>query len=178
MKHVGLSLAALIGASLGASAKLPPEQQQKLPPPAARAVEFQRDIQPIFEASCIKCHGRGKAKGGFRLDTRETFLKGGDSGPVAEQGQSSESHLIELVSGLNPDSVMPVKGSKLSPQQVGLLRAWIDQGMRWGEGVSFAKPPPMNLLPRQPVLPPERRGSNHPIDRLLEPYLAQHHISG
>ncbi|HEU0011733.1 MAG TPA: c-type cytochrome domain-containing protein, partial [Verrucomicrobiae bacterium] len=84
MKLVALSLAALIGAVAGASAKLPPEQQQKLPPPAARAVEFQRDIQPIFAASCVKCHGRGKAKGGFKLDTRESFLKGGDSGAPAE----------------------------------------------------------------------------------------------
>ena len=60
-----------------------------------------RDIKPILDASCAKCHGRGKNKGGFRLDTRETFLKGGDSGPVAEAGHSAESLLIALVSGLD-----------------------------------------------------------------------------
>jgi mono/diheme cytochrome c family protein len=175
MKHVGLSLAALIGASLGASAKLPPEQQQKLPPPAARAVEFQRDIQPIFEASCIKCHGRGKAKGGFKLDTRESFLKGGDSGAPAETGKSAESLLIELVSGLNPDSVMPMKGSKLTAEQVGLLRAWIDQGMAWSANVSFARPAPLNLHPRQPALPRVKAGAN-PIDLFLDAYFKEHKL--
>jgi cytochrome c5 len=40
-------------------ARLTPEQLQKLPPPAQTNVNFARDIQPIFEASCIKCHGRG-----------------------------------------------------------------------------------------------------------------------
>src|SRR6185436_15971934 len=144
--------------------------------PATLTVDFVRDIKPILETSCVKCHGRGKDKGGFRLDTHESFLKGGDSGPVADAGKSAESHLIALVSGLDPDGLMPVKGSKLTPAQVGLLRAWIDQGMRWGEGISFAKPAPLNLQPRQPALPPAARGANHPIDRLLTKYLAQHDV--
>jgi len=175
MKLVALSFAALIGAPIGASAKLPPEQQQKLPAPAARTVEFQRDIQPIFEASCVKCHGRGKAKGGFKLDTRESFLKGGDSGAPAETGKSAESLLIELVSGLNPDSVMPMKGSKLTAEQVGLLRAWIDQGMAWSANVSFARPAPLNLHPRQPELPRGKAGAN-PIDLFLDAYFKEHQL--
>jgi mono/diheme cytochrome c family protein len=158
-----------------ADARLTPEQLQKLPPPATTKIDFARDIKPLFEASCIKCHGRGKEKGGFKLDTRETFLKGGDSGPVAVSGQSASSYLIELVSGLDPDNVMPMKGSKLTPAQVGLLRAWIEQGMPWNAEVTFAKPAPLNLLPRQPELPPEeRRAPRHPIDRILAPYFAQH----
>src|SRR5437868_4654407 len=93
--------------------KLAPEQLQKLPAPAEREVDFSRDIKPIFEASCIKCHGRGKAKGGFAIDNRETFLKGGDDGAVAIAGKSGQSMIIEMVSGLDPDNVMPQKGSKL-----------------------------------------------------------------
>src|SRR5437870_8733231 len=116
------------------SAKLTPEQLAKLPPPATTPVDFTRDIKPIFEASCVKCHGRGKAKGGFRLDTRETFLRGGDSGPVALDGRSAESYLIELVSRLNPDTVMPMKGAKLTAAQVGLLRGRIDHGRPWEVG--------------------------------------------
>ena len=150
-----------------AQARLTPEQRAKLPPAASEKVEFARDIQPIFAASCVKCHGRGKEKGGFRLDTRETFLKGGDSGAGAVAGKSDESHLIELVSGLDPDNVMPVKGSKLTAKQVGLLRAWIDQGMPWDASITFAKPPPLNLHPRQPELPAAARGIEHPVDRLL-----------
>ena len=112
----GLALAALV------SAKMTPEQVASLPPPASRPVSFAQDIKPIFEASCIKCHGRGQGKGGFRLDSRETLLNGGDSGPAVVVGKSAESYLIELVSGVDPDNVMPVKGSRLTREQVGLLR--------------------------------------------------------
>ncbi|HXJ60666.1 MAG TPA: DUF1549 domain-containing protein [Verrucomicrobiae bacterium] len=171
-----LVLAVLWSWEVVSLAALTPDLQQKLPPPAAAPVDFARDIKPIFEASCIKCHGRGKNKGGFRLDTRDTFLKGGDSGAVAVAGHSAESHLIGLVSGLDPDGVMPVKGSKLTAAQVGLLRAWIDQGMPWAQSVTFAKPAPLNLRPRQATLPPAARGSSHPIDRLLVPYFAEHKI--
>ena len=92
-----------------ALAKLAPEQLAKLPAPASHEVDFAKEIQPIFEASCAKCHGRGKAKGGFRLDSRETFLKGGDSGAAVQIGKSNESLLVEMISGLDPDNVMPKK---------------------------------------------------------------------
>ena len=80
------SLALLLGAIVPLSARLSPEQLTKLPPAATGMVDFTRDIQPILEASCVKCHGRGKEKGGFRLDTRATFLKGGDTGATATPG--------------------------------------------------------------------------------------------
>src|SRR5258705_10278848 len=67
--------------SLPADAKLPPEQLKKLPGPARRQVNFTKEVKPILEASCIKCHGRGRDKGHFRIDSRETVLKGGESGP-------------------------------------------------------------------------------------------------
>jgi hypothetical protein len=94
------------------------------------------------------------------LDTRETLLNGGQSGPVVVSGKSAESLLIELVSGLDPDNVMPQKGSKLTREQVALLRAWIDQGLPWDEGVSFGRIPPINLLPRN--CPWHRRGTRVP----------------
>jgi mono/diheme cytochrome c family protein len=176
IKPVLLFLVLLLAIAFSAEGKLTPEQLQKLPAPASGSIDFTRDIKPIFESSCVKCHGRGKDKGGFRLDTRDSFLKGGESGVVATAGRSAESYIIELVSGLDPDNVMPVKGSKLTAKQVGLLRAWIDQGMSWDAGITFAKPPPVNLHPRRPELPPERRGWENPIDRFLEPYFARHRI--
>src|SRR6476660_8558046 len=80
-----------------AQARLAPELRAKLPAPAATTVDFKRDIQPIIEKSCVKCHGRGRNKGGFVFETRETLLKGGDSGPAVIEGNSAESLLIELV---------------------------------------------------------------------------------
>jgi mono/diheme cytochrome c family protein len=158
-----------------AQAALTPEQAAKLPPPAAHAVNFTKEIKPIFEASCIKCHGRGKEKGGFRLDTRETALKGGDSGPAVLPGKSAESLLIALVQGIDPDNIMPRKGSRLTPDQIGVLRAWIDQGATWDTNVTFGRVEPVNLKPRLPTIPPGTKAAN-PIDRFLEPYFAAHNI--
>src|SRR5882757_80046 len=111
MRSSFLKLAAVVwlSACVAASAKITPEQAAQLPPPAGHTVNFAKEIKPIFEASCIKCHGRGKDKGGLKLDTRETLLKGGDSGPTVLPGNSAESSLIALVQGFDPDSIMPKK---------------------------------------------------------------------
>src|SRR5262245_15119155 len=163
--------AALLWLSEGTTfAKITPEQAKTLPPPADHKIDFAREIKPILEASCIKCHGRGRTKGEFSIERRDTLLKGGDSGPAIIPGKSAESRVIELVAGLDPDSVMPQKGKRLTPEQIGLLRAWIDQGAAWDPAISFAKPPPANLFPRKPELPPARKGLVNPIDRILGPY--------
>src|SRR5437762_2279536 len=98
-----------------------------LPPPAQRPVDFTKDIQPLFEASCVKCHAKGKDKGGLSIEKRELFLKGGDTGPAAIPGDGGKSLVVEMVGGMHPDNVMPKKGTRWTPEQVGLLRAWIDQ---------------------------------------------------
>src|SRR5438067_1933352 len=114
--HTGIRavlVLAIIMAGNIAWGKMTPEQVTLLPPPVARQVSFGKDIRPILEASCTKCHGRGRSKGDFRLDTRETLLKGGESGAAVLPGKSEQSYLIELVSGFDPDTVMPRKGKKL-----------------------------------------------------------------
>lgn len=155
-------------------AELSPEDQAKLPAAAGRAVDFEKDIKPMFEAACVKCHAKGKDKGGFSLETREAFLKGGDTGPGAVIGKSAGSYIVELVAAIDPDNVMPKKGSKWTAEQVGLLRAWIDQGAAWPANVTFAKPPPENLHPRAVTL---ADGAGNPIDRLLAPYFTAHKIA-
>lgn len=147
----------------------------ELPPPAGRAVDFTKDIQPLFEAACVKCHAKGKDKGGFSLETREVFLKGGDTSAAAVLGKSAESLIVKLVASDDPDERMPKKGTYWTPEQVGLLRAWIDQGAAWPDGVSFAKPAPENLAPRSVQAP---AGAGNPIDRLLLSYFAQHGGAG
>jgi len=127
------------------AAPLTPAQIASLPPPADRAIDFVRDIKPILQNSCVKCHGRGRSKGGFSLETRNSLLDGGDNGPAIVPGASQRSHLIVLVAGLDPDLVMPQKGSRLKPEQIGLLRAWIDQGATWDPSVNFAKSEPRNI---------------------------------
>src|SRR5688572_21404856 len=173
MKWLHAALFVVIG-SLPLQAKLTPEQVASLPKPVTRPVSFKDDVKPILEASCVKCHARGQSKGGFKLETREQILKGGDSGAAVVPGKSHESYLIELVAAVDPDNVMPQKGSKLTAEQVGILRKWIDDGVEWDAEITFAKPPPINLDPRKPQLPSGANGN--PIDVLLADYLATNNV--
>ena len=110
----------------------------RLPPPATNTISFDRDIRPVFEQSCIRCHGPEKPKSRFRLDSRESALKGGEQGVAIKPGQSAESPLIHYVAGLVEDMEMPPtgKGDPLTHGQIGLLRAWIDQGAPWGDSAT------------------------------------------
>ena len=65
------------------------------------------------------------------MDSREALLRGGDIGKVIAAGDSERSRLIVLVSGTDPQTVMPPDGPQLKPEEVGILRAWIDQGSVW-----------------------------------------------
>lgn len=105
----------------------------KLPAPAAAKVDFARDIQPIIETSCLRCHGPEKPKSRFRLDNRDPALRGGAKGVDILPGQSARSPLIHYVARLVEDLEMPPagKGDPLTREQVALLRAWIDQGVEW-----------------------------------------------
>jgi len=106
----------------------------KLPAPASRQIDFLKDIQPILTNTCFECHGPEKQKGGLRLDQKAAALKGGDTGPLLVAGKSAESLLIQAVTGTKEDLVrMPKKRDPLTDEQIGLLRAWIDQGATWPE---------------------------------------------
>ncbi len=96
-------------------------------------IDFARDIKPILETSCLRCHGPEKPKSRFRLDNRVAALKGGDEGVDILPGNSVKSPLIHYVAYLVEDSEMPPvgKGVQLTAGQVSLMRAWIDQGAVW-----------------------------------------------
>jgi cytochrome c553 len=159
--------------SLSTSAQDARQRAASLPEAATRTIDFGRDVQPILVTSCVRCHARGKAKGGFSIETRDALLKGGDNGPAVLPGNSEASELIALVAGLDPENVMPQKGSRLTPAQIATLRAWIDQGVPWQSGVTFARADPRNLVPRRPAVPAASSQLVNPIDRLLQPYFAK-----
>ncbi|MGE4182001.1 MAG: DUF1549 domain-containing protein [Limisphaerales bacterium] len=158
-------------------AKLPPEKLADLPPPATHTVDFAREIQPILAASCAKCHGRGKAKGGFSIDNPRKILAPADSGPAILPGNSRDSYLVHLVSGLDEEFVMPEKGTRLTAEEVGLLRAWIDQGAPWDPEVSFAREEHRNFVPRLPEVPPTSGDLTHPVDRFLALYFEKNGVT-
>ncbi len=159
-----------LGPFSGWAAPLTPAQLELLPPAAAHPVDFSREVRPILEAACAQCHARGKAQGGFGFEDRAALLRGGDSGAAVIPGRSAESRLIHLVAGVDPDNVMPQKGSRLKTHEIALLRAWIDQGAKWEDGLRLAKAQPLHLGLRRPELPPAGAGRDHPVDRILRPY--------
>lgn len=94
--------------------------------------DFVKDIAPIFSRNCYECHGPEKQKGGLRLDQKVAAFKGGDTGPLLVPGKARDSLLIQAVEGGKPDlAQMPKKRDPLTPEQIALLRAWVDQGATW-----------------------------------------------
>ncbi len=132
-KVLAACLAVIVVSPLRAEDKKPVDTS-KLPPSASKKIDFAKEIKPIFDKSCVDCHGPEKQKGKYRLDTREAALKGGKSKEAAiVPGHSDQSPLIHYVARLVEDMEMPPEGKKepLTKEQVALLRAWIDQGAQW-----------------------------------------------
>lgn len=144
-----------------------------LPAAAKETVDFKKHIQPIFESRCLECHDAKKHKGGIRLDRLDDLLVGGDSGkPGVIRGKSAESYLVHVVAGLDPDAAMPPKGERLTAEQVGLLRAWIDQGAAWPADAAVVQK--IHWAYVKPQRPPEpklsssdRRWARNPIDAFV-----------
>src|SRR5689334_12840079 len=111
----------------------PGPDRAKLPPAAPGTMDFDLDIHPIFARACLSCHGGLRHKGGLRLDDATAALKGGNSGAVLRPGDAAGSRLLLVVAGLDPDLKMPPGGkAPLTAEEVGRLRAWIEQGAKWG----------------------------------------------
>ncbi|NQV26593.1 MAG: DUF1549 domain-containing protein [Rhodopirellula sp.] len=136
-----------------------------------KPLDFSHQIAPILKRHCVECHGGDNAKGGFSLNTRELFLED----EMAVPGKPSESHFLELIASDDPDAQMPPKGKPRVPAaQVALLKAWVETGMKWDAGFTFAtttyEPP---LRPRRPELPAVVEGRANPVDRIVDAYFAQ-----
>jgi len=158
----------LDGVALAASP--PALDLTKLPPAAARPVDFAKDIQPIFEKSCQSCHGAEKQKGEFRLDSKAAAFKGGENyTPAIKPGDSAGSPLIHLVAHLVPDAKMPAKGEPLSAEQIGLLRAWIDQGAVWPDDGRVEVDPIKSHWAFQPVKRPPIPALANPNSQVVNP---------
>ncbi len=103
-----------------------------LPPAATVKIDFTQHVQPILAARCHSCHGSKQQQSGLRLDKRQNALRGGDYGPVIVPGKSAESKLILRVAGGDGGLQMPPTGA-LSTEEIGILRAWIDQGAEFAD---------------------------------------------
>src|SRR5262249_61332584 len=106
---------------------------QEMPPASTSKIDFARNIEPLLAKRCYVCHGAQQQMSALRLDQRDAALKGGKSGVDIVVGKSAESRLIKLIAGLET-KVMPPFGARFTAEEVGLLRAWIDQGAAWKAG--------------------------------------------
>jgi uncharacterized membrane protein len=133
-KFTTIALATTFGLALAAAA----DDTTQLPPASTKTgVTFATDIKPIFDQSCVKCHSGEKPKAHLKLDTLEGVLKGSKDGKVVLASNSAKSPLVQSIAHLTDDhdSWMPPLHNKanigpLTPEQIGLIRAWIDQGAK------------------------------------------------
>lgn len=121
----------------------------KIPPAATREVDFVKDVKPLLERSCVKCHGGRRPKSKLNMETRETLLQGGKSEkPGLVVGNSEQSMIVQAMSFAiqDEDLQMPPEDMRdkfpvLSKNEIGLVRAWIDQGAKWPEGLKLEPAP-------------------------------------
>ena len=154
---------------------------------AQESVSFTRDIQPILQNSCWKCHGEAMQLSKLDLRTLEGALKGGEKGASIVPGKAEDSRLYRRVAGLERPA-MPMDG-KLTGDQISTIKAWIDQGAHWDVGAE-AKAPSVDpaalaalenmeispearnywafKLPLQAPVPNASADLRNPIDRFLE----------
>lgn len=101
---------------------------------AAAAALWKDKVQPLLAERCYDCHGPKKQKHGLRLDTPEGIAKGGkEQGPAVIAGKPDESPIIKVVQlPLSEDEAMPPKGDRITPEQLGWLKAWIAGGAPTG----------------------------------------------
>ena len=113
----------------------------------ADSVDFARDVQPILRQSCIGCHGPSQQMSGFRLDRRRDAMRGGTTNPgIIRPGNGGASLLMARIAGDSAGPQMPPTGA-LKPEQIGLIKAWMDQGAEWSDELAN-EAPPVALEPR------------------------------
>ena len=128
-----------------------------------------KDIQPIFNEHCTKCHGPDKQEAAFRLDHKPSALKGGDFGAAILPGHADESRIIHAVLGANPKVKMPRKGDPLSPAQIDKLKTWINEGAAWPDSASASLNNKIDHWAFKPVVRPglPAATSANPIDAFV-----------
>ena len=136
MKLTKLALTALVAAT---SFTLTAAADTATIPPASTktGVTYDTDIKPIFDNSCVKCHSGDRPKAKLHMDTLAGVLKGTKEGKIVNPGDSAGSFIVKAIAHATEeeDSWMPPLKNKvgikpLTPEQIGLIRAWIDQGAK------------------------------------------------
>ncbi|MDX1565289.1 MAG: c-type cytochrome domain-containing protein, partial [Phycisphaeraceae bacterium] len=98
---------------------------------SAERVDFRKQIRPLFQRHCYKCHGPQKSKGGLRLDDRSAAIRGGDSGISVLLPDPNRNPIYKLITTSDPMERMPQDAAPLPNEQIQMVRRWIEQGAEW-----------------------------------------------
>jgi hypothetical protein len=144
---------------------------------ASGAVDFVRDIQPIFQKSCLMCHGPQTQMAGLRVDAKQSVLT-----RVVVPGKSAESRLYRRVAGIGDVARMPM-GGRLSDDQIAMIKTWIDEGAQWpdnvGAQVKASKTHWAFIPPKRPEIPRVHNSAwlKNAIDAFILAKLESEHLS-
>ncbi len=146
----------------------------------AADVDYARDVRPIIQKHCVRCHGEKKQEGGLRLDVRRRALAGGDSGPAVVAGKGGE--LLKRVEARDEKKVMPPAG-QLADAEIATLRAWVEQGAKWPDELAGKEPSEEHWAfkpikrPEVPKVSREPKAIVHPIDAFILAKLSDNKLS-
>ena len=130
--------------------------------PAESDEFFEKRIRPVLSEQCYKCHSSTseKLKGGLMLDSREAWLKGGDTGPAITPGDAEKSLLVEAIRWKNTDMQMPPKKA-LAPQQIADIGAWVKAGAPWPQTADSPSPNAGAKVAKKEVFDLQKRRQGH-----------------
>lgn len=165
----GMLLCSWIVASSGSLLAAPPDdggsQNQ------SKRINFPREVQPILQTHCNRCHGQKNQEASLALTTRDELLGVADSDePIVTPGDPNASLLLSRVTDEEAGDIMPLDGAALSAREIQTLRNWIEQGAEMPEHVT----PAQHWAYVAPKVDPQllnRSGAGHPIDLFVSQQL-------
>lgn len=111
-------------------------------------ISYNRDVRPILNDKCLRCHGGVKANGGFSLLFEQDAFANTESGkPSIVRGNAQSSELYRRLVHENPELRMPQKAPPLSSREIDIIKRWIDQGAKWEKHWAY-------ILPKRNIEPP------------------------
>ena len=139
----------------------------------ADAQDFVHDVQPIFNAKCVGCHGAKLQQGGLRLDVKSAAFEGGVSGTPLHPGKAETSLLVQRIKGAGELPRMPMGGKPLTAEELASITSWIERGALWPDGVGAVVVPKKKhwafVAPLLPAVPKVQNGAwvKTPVDSFV-----------
>ena len=139
------------------------------------AIDYAKQIRPIFAESCYKCHNAKKQKGKLRLDSVAAIEKGGKDGKILTPGDAAKSDLFRRITlTKDDDEVMPPEGDLLPKDKQALIKQWINSGASFGNwkaetaDAAAGQAAPSDAMPAEPQLPKVSAADNGAIDKIRQ----------